>query len=268
MHLEPPAFPRLWRSGRVPRAHWRRAAPGGTYSPSYEFVAYETPRALAAEEIPGIVEQFRNAAANAIKAGFDGVEIHGANGYLIDEFLQNATNSRTDNYGGSSENRSRFLFEVLDAVIPETGANRLGVRLSPWSTYNGMSDTDPLGLFTYVVKRLNTLGLAYLHMPEGRADGVGFGDELKTGYISSAQTFSSLFDGPFISAGGYSIDSAKAAVSAGKTDAIAFGRLFIANPDLPERIAAAAALNAYDRSKFYGGGAEGYADYPMLGYAS
>uniref|UniRef100_B0T978 NADH:flavin oxidoreductase/NADH oxidase n=1 Tax=Caulobacter sp. (strain K31) TaxID=366602 RepID=B0T978_CAUSK len=250
--------------GERPIAPSEIAAPGGTYSPQYQPVEYEVPRALSVAEIPAVVALFAQAARNAHDAGFDGVEIHGANGYLIDEFLQDVSNTRTDDYGGSFDNRARFLLEVVDAVIAAVGADRVGLRLSPWSTYNGMSDSDPKALFSAVIAALNDRRLAYLHMPEGRASEVGMADNILQDMASNAETFSKLFDGPFITAGGYTPQTGARAIAAGHAAAVGFGRIFVANPDLVARIETDAPLNAHDRATFYGGAAEGYTDYPVL----
>lgn len=228
------------------------------------FVDTPAPRALGIEEIPGVVEQYRAGALNAIAAGFDGVEIHGANGYLLDQFLQDGSNQRTDPYGGSIENRIRLLMEVVGAVMGVWGEGRVGVRLSPYGTYNDMHDSDPLALFTHVIRSLDNRGLAYLHLIEPRASLASEKDGAMEGAPHSAGLFRRLFRGPFISAGGHTPESAQAIIESGLADAVAFGRLFIANPDLPERVRRGAVLNRYDRTTFYGGDANGYTDYPSL----
>jgi len=251
-------------NGVHPLAPSALPAPGGTYSPAFEYVPYEIPAVLDIPGIKAVVSQFVEAAQNALKAGFDGVEIHAANGYLLDEFLQDGTNQRSDIYGGSIENRSRLLLETVDAVSQVIGADRLGVRLSPYSVFNGMSDSDPDALFAYVIAQLNIRKIAYLHMTEARASDVGMSDNILNHMDNNARRFRQAFDGPFISAGGYELDSAAETVARGEASAIAFGRIFIANPDLVARVAADATLNHYDRNTFYGGGAEGYVDYPTL----
>ncbi|VVD28237.1 MULTISPECIES: oxidoreductase [Paraburkholderia] len=217
------------------------------------------PRALAPEEMPGVIEEFRHAAALAKQAGFDGVELHAANGYLPDQFLQDGSNHRTDAYGGSLENRARFLFEVLDAIGSVWDAGQIGVRLSPGSSYGTVSDSDPHATFGYVARRLDGYGLAYLHMVEPRVRG---NDDVDAAVSAvSAKDLRRVFKGTLIAAGGFTADSAHRMIEAGDADLVAFGRLFISNPDLPERLRVGAPLNRYDRSTFYGGDARGYTDY-------
>ena len=225
---------------------------------------FETPRALELAEIPGIVESFAQAARNAREAGFDGIEIHSANGYLIDQFLQDNVNARTDQYGGSVANRSRFLLEIVDACAPAWSADRIGVRLSPWGKFNDMGESDPGTLFDHVGRELGTRGLSYLHVIEPRADQSSDVNAIDPDAPDAAMRVKAAFGGKVISAGGYVKDTAEAAIAEGRADAVAFGRLFIANPDLPERLRRDAPLNRYDRSTFYGGGAKGYTDYPPL----
>ena len=251
--------------GSVPVAPSAIAAPGGHVNVRGEGVAFETPRSLEIGEIAGIVAQFRQAAVNAKDAGFDGVEVHGANGYLLDQFLRDGSNQRSDRYGGSFENRTRFLLEVIDAVAGVYGAERVGVRLSPWGSFNGMEDSDTGALFDHVVAALATRGLAYLHLVEPRADQGSDVNALNADAPDAASRFKRIFGGPVIAAGGFTRETGAEAVAAGNADAIAYGRLFIANPDLPERFRQGAALNRHDRSTFYGGGAEGYTDYPAMG---
>ena len=251
--------------GSVPVAPSAIAAPGGHVNVRGESVAFETPRSLEIGEIAGIVAQFRQAAVNAKDAGFDGVEVHGANGYLLDQFLRDGSNQRSDRYGGSFENRTRFLLEVIDAVAGVYGAERVGVRLSPWGSFNGMEDSDTGALFDHVVAALATRGLAYLHLVEPRADQGSDVNALNADAPDAASRFKRIFGGPVIAAGGFTRETGAEAVAAGNADAIAYGRLFIANPDLPERFRQGAALNRHDRSTFYGGGAKGYTDYPAMG---
>lgn len=218
-----------------------------------------TPRALELHEIPAIVEEFRQAARNAQAAGFDGVEVHGANGYLLDQFLEDGTNQRGDDYGGSVENRARLLLEVVGAVTDVWGSGRVGVRLSPGGTFNDMCDSRPQQTFGHVVRRLAALSLAYLHLIEpSPPQGEHPMPEL------SARFFRPLFPGTLIVAGGYTLERAQAVVQAGLADLVAFGQLFIANPDLVERLRRGAALNVPDPQTFYGGDARGYIDYPAL----
>jgi N-ethylmaleimide reductase len=223
---------------------------------------FVTPRALETEEIPGIVEQFRQGAQNALAAGFDGVEIHSANGYLLDQFLQDGTNHRTDQYGGSIENRARLLLEVTAAVTEVWGGDRVGVRISPSGTFNDMHDSNPEALFSYVADALNRFGLAYLHLIEPRVDGNETLEENSTHL--TAGFFRRIFHGTLLSAGGHDRESGEAMLAAGDADSIVYGRSFIANPDLPQRFALDAELNHWDRSTFYGGSEEGYTDYPSL----
>ncbi|MBW4417636.1 MAG: alkene reductase [Myxacorys californica WJT36-NPBG1] len=265
-------FLQLWHVGRISHPDLQ---PGGALPVAPSAIAPEgmastfegekpfvTPRALETNEIPGIVEQFRQGAKNALAAGFDGVEVHSANGYLLDQFLQDGSNHRTDQYGGSIENRARLLMEVLEAVTQVWGADRVGVRLSPSGTFSNMSDSNSEALFTYVVKALNQFGLAYLHLVEPRVDGNVTLEANSTRMTSGF--FRPMFHGTLLSAGGYDRDSGEAVLAAGEADLIVYGRLFIANPDLPERFAQSAELNAWDRNTFYGGGEKGYTDYPAL----
>lgn len=218
--------------------------------------AYVTPRALRDDEIPGIVEGFRRAAANARLAGFDGVEIHAANGYLLDSFLRDGSNRRTGPYGGSLENRSRLLLEVLEAVAAVWGADRTAVRISPLNSYNSMSDSDPVALSAYLSETLSPLGLAYLHVMRGDFLGEQSGDVLTPAR--------ELYRGMLVANMGYSPEEATDLIAAGALDAVAFGTPFLANPDLPARIRSGAPLNAADPATFYSPGPAGYTDYPAL----
>lgn len=199
---------------------------------------------------------FAQGARNVIAAGFDGVEVHGANGYLIDQFLRDTPNQRTDAYGGSLENRARLLFEVLTAVTQAIGSERVGLRLSPLNSFNSMKDSDPLALIGFLADRLNAFKLAYLHVM--RADFLGV---QKADVMPVARE---KYKGVLVGNMGYSADEAEAAIAEGKLDAVAFGTAFLANPDLPARIRAKAPLNAPDSNTFYAGGAKGYTDYPTL----
>ncbi|MDE1149769.1 MAG: alkene reductase [Azospirillaceae bacterium] len=231
-------------------------------------VPFETPRALEIAEIAGITQDFVQAARNAREAGFDGVEVHGANGYLLDQFLQTAANKRSDIYGGSIENRARFLLEVVDAVADAIGADRTGVRLSPWSTVGDMGDEDGRVLWDYVVGELGKRGLAYLHLIEPRVTWTSDDTPNDINAPNAAGLFKARFGGPILSAGGYTADTARGTIAAGQADGVAFGRLFIGNPDLPQRLRQGVPLNPYNRATFYGGGREGYTDYPFLGGTS
>jgi len=271
-------FLQLWHVGRIshrsdqpngeqPIAPSPVRPKGTALTAPWEQAPFETPREIEPAEIPGIVDQFRDGARNARQAGFDGVEVHSANGYLLDQFLRNGSNRRTDRYGGSFENRSRLLLEVVEAVSGVYGSDHVGVRLSPLGAVNDMSDSDPVALFRHVVGSLATRGLAYLHLIEARADEAereAAGLHL-AGVAPTAAFFRPLFRGVLIGAGGYTRGLASAAISGGTVDAVAFGRSFISNPDLPRRLESGAPLNPYDRSTFYGGdGDKGYTDYPSL----
>jgi N-ethylmaleimide reductase len=229
------------------------STPGGWVQPSPH-------RALKISEIAGIVADYRKAAARAKQAGFDGVELHAANGYLIDQFLQNGSNKRTDGYGGSIENRARLLLEVVDAMTSVWGVDRVGVRIGPDGKWNGMSDSDAKALFTYVARHLNRFALAYLHIIEPRVKGnvvVAQGQ----GPIA-AEYLRAIFTGKIVAAGGFEPATAEAVVTNGDADLVAFGRYFVSNPDLPMRIKQRLPLNDYDRSTFYTFDARGYTDYP------
>ena len=270
-------FLQLWHVGRVshsslhpadglPVAPSALAPADGSLALTADFrqAPFETPRALQLDEIPSIVEQYRRAGTLAKAAGFDGVEIHSANGYLLDQFLQDKTNRRTDEYGGSIANRARLLLQVVDALVEVWGRDRVGVRLSPFGTFMDMSDSDPVALFRYVLQQLSQRGIAYAHLVEPRVGNAGADAPLNDEAPSTSQVFRDAFGGVLISAGGYDGHSAERAIANGTADAVAFGRLFIANPDLPRRIAEGAELNPYDRSTFYGGTEKGYTDYPAL----
>jgi N-ethylmaleimide reductase len=219
-------------------------------------VPYVTPRALETDEIAGVVEQFAEGARRAYRAGFDGVELHGANGYLIDQFLRDGSNHRTDRYGGTPENRARFLAEVTAAVVDVWGAERVGVRLSPTGAYNGMRDSDPVSTFSAAAHALGRFGLAYLHVVEP------LGTETSGGRVTPV--LRAVFRGPVIANGGYGAETGSAAIAGRQADLVSFGTAFLANPDLPERLRAGAPLNEPDRATFYGGDERGYTDYPVL----
>jgi N-ethylmaleimide reductase len=223
------------------------------------FKPIPTPHALTVEEIAAIVQDYRRATANARAAGFDGVEIHAANGYLIDQFLRDATNRRTDQYGGSIANRTRFLREVTAAVTESWDAAHVGIRLSPISPANDIRDSDPQPLFTHAVELLNEFGLAFLHVVEGATIGPR---DVEGGF--DLQVLRRAFRGPYIANNGYDPALARETIAAGRADAIAFGRAFISNPDLVERLRRNAPLAKPDKATFYGGDAKGYTDYPTL----
>jgi N-ethylmaleimide reductase len=222
-------------------------------------VPYGVPRALETEEIAGIVDDFAKAAQRAKDAGFDGVELHGANGYLIDQFLRDGSNQRTDRYGGSIENRARFLIELLEAVTPVWGGGRVGLRLSLTNPGGGMSDSDPVALAGHIATAINRFGLAYLHMIEAVGGPMHNPDAPKLAPVVRNPFHSSL-----ILNGGHTAESAEAALRDGLADAISFGAPFLANPDLPARFAKGAPLNEVDRATMHGGGEHGYTDYPAL----
>lgn len=215
---------------------------------------FVTPRALETDEIAEVVKQYQDAAVNAMAAGFDGVEIHAANGYLLDQFLREGSNRRNDRYGGSLENRVRLLLEVTDAVVGVWGADRVGVRISPISSFNDMFDSDPQGTFEFVTQRLDPVGLAYLHVVE-------MGVEEKPFDFSRLRK---RFHGQYMANTGYTKARANRALAEGEADLVAFGALFLANPDLPARFGEDGPLNTPDQATFYGGGAQGYIDYPAL----
>lgn len=217
---------------------------------------YVTPRELRDDEIPGIVAGFKKAAENAKAAGFDAVEVHGANGYLLDEFLRDGANKRSGPYGGSLENRARLMLEVLDAVISVWGAGRVGLRISPLNSYNSMIDSDPVAVTTYIAQQCSARGIAYLHVM--RAD---FFQAQQGDVLTPARQH---FKGTLISNMGYTADEAEQAITEGRLDAVAFGTSFLANPDLPARIAAKAPLNAPNPATFYTPGPAGYTDYPAM----
>jgi N-ethylmaleimide reductase len=266
-------FAQLWHTGRASHSYFQpgNALPvapsaianrGTVYVPGQGMVAYETPRALELNEIAEIIEAYGDAASNAIRAGFDGVEIHGANGYLIDQFLRDGTNRRTDRYGGSVENRARFALEVTQAAIDAIGSDRVAIRLSPSSTFNDMSDSTPRETFGYVAEQLGRLDLAYLHVIASNPKDVKHGGEAHDQIPVSF--FRALFANPLIANGGYTLEAAEEAVTGGQADAVAFGTAFLANPDLPERFRRKAPLNSPDPATFYGGTEKGYIDYPAL----
>lgn len=227
------------------------------YTPNGK-VDVPVPHALTAAEVKDVVQQFRQAAANAMRAGFDGVEIHGANGYLVDQFIRDGANQRTDGYGGSIENRCRFALEVVDACVAEIGAGRVGIRLSPLTPFNDLADSNPQAVFGYLIEALNQRGIAFIHFIEGATGGPR--DLPGFDYVAARQAFK----GTYIANNGYDRQMAIDAIESGKADAIAFGRMFISNPDLVERLKLNAALNEPNPSTFYTPGPVGYTDYPAL----
>ncbi|KAA8553995.1 MULTISPECIES: alkene reductase [Pseudomonas] len=261
-------FLQLWHVGRVSHIDLQEngvapVAPSAIQAATKTFVNnsfmdVSEPRALELDELPGIVSDFRQAAANAIAAGFDGVEIHGANGYLLDQFVKDGANVRTDAYGGSIENRARLLLEVTAAVVDEIGADRTGIRISPVSPTNGVSSSDPQAQFDYIVDQLDALGIVYLHVVEGATGGPR--DVAPFDFDSLRRRFKNTY----IANNGYDVDLATSRLTEDKADLFAFGRPFIANPDLVERLKTAAPLASFDPTTLFGGGAEGYIDYPAL----
>lgn len=219
------------------------------------------PRALAADELPEVIDQFRRGAENARQAGFDGVEIHGANGYLLDQFIRSGSNRRTDAYGGSVENRLRFPLMVVEAVVEVWGRGRTGIRVSPTGTFNDMHDDDPVETYGCLAARLNDLGIAYMEVVEDSFQG----NEVKGRPESVIKAVRANFKGAYIANGNYGADEARRRIDTGMCDLVSFGRLFISNPDLPERFRQGAPLNEYDSDTFYGGDEHGYTDYPSLG---
>ncbi|MEO0482702.1 MAG: alkene reductase [Planctomycetota bacterium] len=225
------------------------------------------PRALETDEIPGVVQQFRDGAANAKAAGFDGVEIHGANSYLLDQFLRTGTNKRTDRYGGSLENRARFCLEVAEAVADVWGAGRVGYRVTPVGRFDDTHDDDPIETFGYLCDKLGAMGLAYIHVVEAfgaserNATLEPICDEIQRRFKAAAPNDAHPV---YIGNGEYTADSARERIQTGKADAIAFGKLFISNPDLPQRMQQGGPYTEWDQSTFYGGDAKGYTDYPAL----
>jgi N-ethylmaleimide reductase len=226
-------------------------------------VPFETPRALQIEEMPYLVRQYTRASRNAMLAGMDGVEIHGANGYLLDQFIASKSNQRTDAYGGPVENRARLLVEAVEAAIEIWGADRVGVRLSPLGTFNDVGDDTPEQTYSYIVEALGLLDLAYLHVINPAAAS----PEADPRAVFMMETIRHKYRGTLVVAGGFDLETAEAWLREGKADLIAFGRKFLANPDLPERFRERLDLNADDPATYYGGGAHGYTDYPSLAQA-
>ena len=227
------------------------------------FVPVSAPRALRDDELPGLIADYRQAARNAMAAGFDGVEVHAANCYLLEQFLRDSVNDRSGPYGGSIANRTRLLFEVMQAVTAEIGADRTGVRLSPMTTFSDTPrDSDPQALYNHVVERLAPLGLAYIHVIQGETGGSRAPEDAKIAFDYAA--LRQRFPGAWMVNNGYSRAEALDMVASGKADLVAFGRLFIANPDLVRRLRMDAGFNELRADKLYGGGAEGYVDYPAL----
>jgi N-ethylmaleimide reductase len=267
-------FCQLWHCGRASHQGIRNGEPpvapsaiaaGGDFFLPTGRVPFPTPRALETDEIPGIVSDFATAARNAKAAGFDGVELHGAFGYLPDQFLQDGSNKRTDRYGGSIENRARFMLETIDALVEIWGADSVGIKLSPSNRFYGMFDSDARATFGHVIGELVARGIAYVHLMEPSAA------DLATGTVQIAQVakaFRPQIRATLIANGGFDKASAEAALAAGAADLVSFGVLFIANPDLPERLRRDAPFNAPDPTTFYGEGPRGYTTYPTLAHVA
>jgi N-ethylmaleimide reductase len=265
----------IWHTGRT--SHSSHQPDGGApFGPSaiagnatgmtldWKAVPYEVPRAMTATDIAGTIAAYSQAARNAVAAGFDGVEVHGANGYLLEQFLQSASNQRTDGYGGSIANRARMMLECTQAAVDAIGAERVGIRLSPFGVANDSGEAEPMPLYSHAITELAKLNLAYLHLIEPRASGSGRTDAVREDQPSAAALFRPLWPNVLIAAGGFDGPGAEAAIASGQADAVAFGRHFISNPDLPERLRGNTPLTPYNRPTFYGGGAEGYTNYPEL----
>ena len=255
----------LWHVGRISHPVYLNGAQpvapsaiaaAGHVSLLRPYQSFPLPRALERAEIPGVIEAYRRGAQNAQEAGFDGVELHGANGYLLDQFLQDGTNRRTDDYGGSVENRARLMLEAVDAAVSVWGADRVGLHLAPRGDSHDMKDSNPAATFGHVAREAGRRGLAFLCAREGLAE-PRIGPALKK-----------VFGGVFIANQGFTAETAEAEIAAGNADAVAWGKLFIANPDLPERFRSGAALNEPQPSTFYGGTDVGYTDYPAMAAAS
>ncbi len=261
-------FLQLWHVGRISHPDFHEGelpvAPSAL-TPKGEAVTptgmkpFVTPRALETEEIPGIVKTYGQAAQNAVSAGFDGVEIHGANGYLLDQFFRDGTNRREDAYGGSVEKRARLMLDVIHEVIQAVGSERVGLRLSPSGAFNDMRDSDPTGHFQYLLAQLSPLNLAYLHIVDALEGDIRHGAK-----SVGLDVLREAYSGTMVVCGGYDKEKGERTLSKGLADAVAYGQLFIANPDLPDRFQIDAPLNEPDPSTFYGGGEAGYTDYPAL----
>ncbi|ESW28163.1 hypothetical protein PHAVU_003G264000 [Phaseolus vulgaris] len=265
-------FCQIWHVGRVSSSAYQpngQAPVSSTDKPlapqlrsnGIDVVHHTPPRRLSSDEIPGIVNDFRVAARNAMEAGFDGVEIHGAHGYLLEQFMKDKVNDRTDEYGGSLENRCRFPLEVVEAVVDEIGGDRVGIRLSPFAEYSDCGDSNPKQLGLYMVNALNKYGIVYCHMVEPRMRSAGERVECPHSLVPMRKAF----NGTFIAAGGYDREDGIKAIAENRADLVAYGRWFLANPDLPKRFALNAPLNQYNRETFYiSDPVLGYTDYPFL----
>ncbi len=261
-------FLQLWHVGRISHPAFQpdgglpvapsAVQPKGKVFTGAGMEAYVKPRPLEISEISAIITEYAAGAERAKTAGFDGVEIHNANGYLLDQFLRDGTNQRTDRYGGSVRNRARLTLEVTEAVVSVWGAERVGIRLSPSGVFNDMTDSEPLETFGHVLRELNHFGLAYAHITQVTAQDLAHGATAGVG----PRELRSFFKGPVVTAGGFTLKTGNQALAEGWADAVAFGVPFLANPDLPERFRHNAPLNAPDESTFYASGPKGYTDYP------
>ncbi len=266
-------FLQLWHVGRISHSSYQpdgglpvapsAIKPKGQIFTGTAMLDYETPRALELSEIPGIIAEYEHGARCAKEAGFDGVEIHNANGYLLDQFLRDGTNHRTDAYGGSAANRARLTLEVTEAVTAIWGADRVGIRFSPGGVFNDMRDSDPLATFGHVLRELASFNLAYAHITQTTAQDVAHGAQDGVG----PRELRPFYPGTIVSAGGFTQETGNQALSEGWADAIAFGVPFLANPDLPVRFQRQAPLNQPDEATFYASGPQGYTDYPLLAAA-
>ncbi len=263
-------YAQLWHTGRaghssdkkgaLPVAPSAIAITGQQHFTMNGLQDYETPRALTIPEIKQIVEDYKQAAINALEAGFDGVELHAANGYLPHEFIADGSNQRTDEYGGSIENRNRFVLEVMQALVDTLGSDKVGIRLSPTNPFNGIFHSDPVAQFTPLLEALNKMPLAYVHFVD-----VPFSADQFPHYPKNiVETFGTLIEHTFIANGGYTLETGEAELEKGIADIISYGTLFLANPDLPKRFELKSALNTPDRATFFGGGEKGYTDYQTL----
>jgi N-ethylmaleimide reductase len=257
-HVGRISHPSMQPGGALPVAPSALTPAGQLWTPD-GMKPFVTPRALETDEIAGVVEDYRKAAANALRAGFDGVELHAANGYLIDQFLRDSSNKRIDRYGGSVANRTRLLLEITEALIGVAGADRVGVRLSPTNPFNDVVDSDPAALFGHATEELARLRCAYLHIIEP-----GPTDPIAKGEVPDGKFFRARWRGPLMLNKGYDLARANAAIRDGTADLVSFAALFLANPDLPERLRRGGPFNPPDRKTFYGGDARGYTDYPAL----
>jgi N-ethylmaleimide reductase len=257
-HVGRVSHPSLQPNGALPVAP-TALAPAGQLWTGEGMRPYVTPRPLATDEIAGLIEDYRRAAANALAAGFDGVELHAANGYLIDQFLRDGSNRRIDRYGGCVANRTRLLLEVTTALIDVVGASRVGVRLSPTNPFNDVADSHPAALFGHATDELARMRFAYLHIIEP-----GPTDPIAKGEVPDGKFFRARWRGPLMLNKGYDLGRANAAIDDGTADLVSFAALFLANPDLPERLRRGGPFNPADRKTFYGGDARGYTDYPSL----